>query len=137
MDPAAETEIEASIELTRAIRRWRDLAGVPVASVLPARATGDPPHELVVRLARLSLDGAAGEALASIGPIELLASDDVDPDAVRDRIAARATELRSEVERGERKLANEGFVAKAPAEVVEAEREKLEAYRAELAELER
>ena len=52
------------------------------------------------------------------------------------RLEARAAELRSEVERGERKLANEGFVAKAPPEVVEAERSKLEGYRAELAELE-
>ena len=137
IDAAAETEIEASIELTRGIRRWRDLAGVPVASVIPARVAGAAPHELVARLARLDVDGAGGEALASIGPLELLASDDVDPGQVRARIDARAAELRAEVERGERKLANQGFVAKAPAEVVEAEREKLEAYRRELAELER
>ena len=136
-DPAAEEEIEASIELTRGVRRWRDLAGVPVASVLPARVAGDAPHELVARLARLDVDGAEGEALASIGPLELLANDDVDPQQVRERIEARAAELRSEVERAERKLGNDGFVAKAPAEVVEAEREKLEAYRTELGELER
>ncbi len=48
-----------------------------------------------------------------------------------------AQELRAEVERAERKLGNEGFVAKAPAEVVEEERGKLERYRAELAELAR
>ena len=93
---------------------------------------GEPPHELVARLARLDVNGAGGEALASFGPLELLASDEVDPAQVRERIEARAAELRAEVERGERKLANEGFVAKAPAEVVEAEREKLEGYRREL-----
>ena len=38
IDAEAEAEIEAAIELTRQVRRWRDLAGVPVASVLPARA---------------------------------------------------------------------------------------------------
>jgi valyl-tRNA synthetase len=40
--------------------------------------------------------------------------------------------LRSEIARGEAKLANEGFVSKAPPEVVQAEREKLERYRREL-----
>ena len=48
------------------MRRWRDLVGVPAASVLPARvASPQPSHELVARLARLSLDGAAGEPLVS------------------------------------------------------------------------
>ena len=138
VDAAAESEIEAAIELTRRVRRWRDLAGVPVASVLPARvaAQGKEPHELVGRLARLELDGVGGDALASVGTLELLGSDEIDPAQVAERIEARAAELRAEVERGERKLSNEGFVAKAPPEVVEAERSKLEGYRAELSELE-
>ena len=51
------------------------------------------------------------------------------------RLERRRAELRGEVERAERKLGNEGFVAKAPAEVVEEERGKLERYKAELAEL--
>jgi valyl-tRNA synthetase len=138
VDSQAEAEIEAAIELTRQVRRWRDLAGVPVGSVLPARVVGDGahPHELVGRLARLELNGSAGEAMAAVGGLELLGSDEIDPDQVAKRIEARATELRAEVDRGERKLSNEGFVAKAPPEVVEAERAKLEGYRAELAELE-
>jgi valyl-tRNA synthetase len=40
--------------------------------------------------------------------------------------------LRKEVARAEKMLANERFVANAPAEVVTAEREKLERYRREL-----
>ncbi len=138
MDAASEAEIEASIELTRQVRRWRDLVGVPVASVLPARvgAGGVEPHEFVARLARLELNGAGGDALASIGALELLGSEEIDPAQVAERIEARAAELRSEVERGEKKLSNQGFVAKAPPEVVEAEREKLEGYRAELQDLE-
>ena len=43
--------------------------------------------------------------------------------------------LRGEVRRAEGKLANEKFVANAPADVVDGEREKLERYRAELEEL--
>jgi valyl-tRNA synthetase len=45
--------------------------------------------------------------------------------------------LRKEIERSERMLANEKFVANAAREVVDAERQKLEQYRAELAELDR
>ena len=136
IDEAAEAEIEAAIALTGAIRRWRDLVGLPVAAVVAARvAEGAEPHELVGRLARVRLGGEGGEALASVGRLELLATEGVHPERVRARIEARLAELRAEVERGERKLANDGFVAKAPAEVVEAEREKLAAYRAELNEL--
>jgi valyl-tRNA synthetase len=138
VDEAAEREVEASIELTRSVRRWRDLVGVAAGSVLPARLAGgdgEQPHELVARLARLSFDGAEGEALASFGEVEILPSEEVDANQVRRRIEERRNMLRAEVERAERKLSNQGFVSNAPAEVVEAEREKLTAYRAELEEL--
>jgi valyl-tRNA synthetase len=139
LDVAAERQVEASIELTRSVRRWRDLVGVAPGSVLPARVAdedGEPPHELVARLARLSFDAAEGEALASFGQLEILPSEEVDATQVGRRIAERRETLRGEVERAERKLSNEGFVSSAPAEVVEAEREKLTTYRAELEELE-
>jgi valyl-tRNA synthetase len=139
VDEEAEREVGASIELTRRVRRWRDLVGVAPASVLPARLAdegGKAPHELVARLSRLSFDGAEGEALASFGQLEILPSAEVDAAEVRRRIAERRETLREEVERAERKLENRGFVSNAPAEVVEAERRKLTTYRAELEELE-
>jgi valyl-tRNA synthetase len=142
LDPAAEDEIGGAIELTRSLRRWRDLAGVAAGTVLAARvANGDDrkrPHELVGRLARVAFDGSGGgesEALVTVGPVEILRTDELDPDRVRRRLDERREKLRSEVERAEGKLSNEGFVSKAPAEVVESEREKLAAYRAELEEL--
>jgi len=136
IDEEAEAQVSEAIDLTRAVRRWRDLAGVPVGSVLPARVVGgDPPHELVGRLARLKLDDSGGDALAGIGPLELLAGGEVDPESVRERIDVRAIELRAEIERADRKLANRGFVDKAPPDVVEAERQKLAAYESELADL--
>jgi valyl-tRNA synthetase len=46
--------------------------------------------------------------------------------------AAEVERLHKEVERAEKMLANERFVENAPAEVVEAEREKLARYRREL-----
>ena len=73
--------------------------------------------------------------MASVGGVELLETEGVDRRRSRRRIEERRDQLRAEVKRGEGKLANEGFVAKAPADVVDAEREKLAAYRAELEEL--
>jgi valyl-tRNA synthetase len=54
------------------------------------------------------------------------------PVAGNGNVDAERERLRNEIARAEKMLANERFVAKAPAEVVEAEREKLERYRREL-----
>jgi valyl-tRNA synthetase len=135
VDETAEADIGQAIALTRALRRWRQLAEVPVKQVLVARADDDRPHELVSRLAKVEFSDDGGEPMAAVGGVELLETEGVDPKAVQARIDERREKLRAEVRRGEGKLSNEGFVAKAPADVVEAEREKLAAYRAELEEL--
>ncbi|HWB68647.1 MAG TPA: class I tRNA ligase family protein, partial [Solirubrobacterales bacterium] len=135
IDPAAEADVEAGIELTRRLRAWRDLVEVPVASTLAARVDGVDPQEFVSRLARFEFVADGGDPVASIGPVRVLASEQLDAAAVAARLERRRADLRGEIERAERKLGNEGFVAKAPVEVVEEERAKLERYRAELAEL--
>jgi valyl-tRNA synthetase len=58
----------------------------------------------------------------------------VKPDRLKanGNVEAERARLRGEIARAERMLANERFVEKAPPEVVEAEREKLERYRREL-----
>jgi valyl-tRNA synthetase len=134
-DDAAEADVEGGIGLTQRLRAWRDLAGVPAGAVLVALIDGVEPPGFVGRLSRFEFDGVGSEPVASIGPVRVLASDQLDAEAVATRLDKRREELRSEVERGERKLGNEGFIAKAPAEVVEEERGKLERYRTELAEL--
>jgi valyl-tRNA synthetase len=135
LDPAAEEEIAEAIALTRSLRAWRDLVGVPAKAVLPAVIDGMAPSEFVGRLSRFAFDGVGSEPVASVGPVRVLASEELDADAVEERLGKRREELASEIERAERKLGNKGFVAKAPAAVVEEERGKLERYRAELAEL--
>ena len=135
VDEVAESEIGQAIALTRALRRWRDLAGVPVKQVLAARTQNSRPHELVSRLARVEFSEDGGAPIASVAGVELLETEGIDPQAVAARIEERREKLRAEVKRGEGKLSNEGFVAKAPANVVDEEREKLAAYRAELEEL--
>ena len=135
IDVSAEAEIGQAIALTKALRRWRQMAGVPVKQVLAARSENGRPHELVSRLAKVEFSDDGGQQIANVAGVELLETDGVDPDAVAARIEERREKLRAEVKRGEGRLSNEGFVAKAPAEVVDAEREKLAAYRAELEEL--
>jgi valyl-tRNA synthetase len=146
IDPEAEAEMERVRELVTLIRRLRDEAGVRPGVRIPVASGLDPAlAEHVANLARLDLatNGADPTAAADGGPIADLgagavrihASRDFDADALRARIDARRVLLRNEVERGEKKLANQGFVDKAPPEVVQEERDKLDAYRRELESL--
>jgi valyl-tRNA synthetase len=135
-DPAADAEIGAVIEAVRAVRSWRDEAGVRPGQVVAARVEGlDGGAALVARMARLDLEreGAATAALPFAGGVvEIRAGDLVDPaDEERKRAAERAR-LEGEIARAEDRLANPGFVAKAPAQLVDAERSKLERLRREL-----
>jgi valyl-tRNA synthetase len=139
VDEAAEATLERAIEAVQALRGWRDSASVKVGAMVPARLAADgyeDTAEHLARLARLSFSEDGGEPVASVpvpgGAVEILASDALDLDAAeRKRAAVRAT-LEVEIERAERKLSNQGFVAKAPDEIVQAERDKLERLRAEL-----
>jgi valyl-tRNA synthetase len=55
---------------------------------------------------------------------------------LEERYNKQVQHLRSEIDRGEKKLGNQAFVAKAAGDVVAKEREKLDAYRTELARVE-
>jgi valyl-tRNA synthetase len=140
IDEAAEQELQRAIEAIQALRGWRDFAGVKAGAQITARLAADgydatAPH--VERLARLSFgDENGGEPVASVavpgGAVEILHSDGLDLGEAARKAHARRAKLESEIERAERKLTNEGFVAKAPPAVVQTEREKLERLRAEL-----
>jgi valyl-tRNA synthetase len=95
--------------------------------------------EQIARLARLAFSENGGEPVASVpvpgGAVEILRSDAVDLDAAERKRAVARAKLGAEIERSERKLANDGFVAKAPPEVVQAERDKVARLRRELGSL--
>ena len=59
-------------------------------------------------------------------------SDIIDTEKERARLEGEQKKLIGEIERLEKKLSNEGFVAKAPAAVVDGERAKLAKYRENL-----
>ena len=54
----------------------------------------------------------------------------------KERLEKEKTKLEKEVDRVVKKLANQGFVAKAPAHVIEEEKAKEEKYKAMLAQVE-
>jgi valyl-tRNA synthetase len=141
-DGEAENAIGRAIEAIQALRAWRDSAGVRPSAVLPARLGAAGYEETVAhlaRLARLEVSGEAGEAAASIpipgGAIEVLPSADLDLEAAERKRETKRAELEKEVEISERKLANRGFVEKAPPEVVQKVRDRLGELRSELGKL--
>jgi valyl-tRNA synthetase len=139
LDEDAEASVGRVIEAVTALRAWRDVAGVKPGATVPARLAADgyeDTGEHLARLARLSFTSDGAEPVATVlvpgGAVELLASEHVDLEAAERKRAAQRAKLESEIERAERKLANQGFVAKAPPHVVQAERDKLERARVEL-----
>lgn len=140
-DEAAEASLARVVEAVQALRAWRDSAGVKAGATVHARLSAEgyeDTREHVARLARLSFSENAANPVASVpvpgGAVEILAGEDLDLDleAAERRLAATRARLEAEIERSERRLANEGFVAKAPPEVVRAERDKLSRLRTEL-----
>jgi valyl-tRNA synthetase len=144
VDEGAERVVGAAIEAVTALRRYRDDVGAPAAALIPGRLVAEGYAEMadqVGRLARFELvEGSGdGDVVTSVaipgGAVQVLPTDAIDSEEAERRRAARIETLRGEIERAEGKLANERFVEKAPADVVQAERDKLEALRAELERL--
>jgi valyl-tRNA synthetase len=147
IDPDAEVSMERAIEAITLIRGWRDSVGARPGLIVPARlkAKGyDTTAASVARLARLDLSVAASsegtaDPVASVaipgGTVEVLSDEGLDLRAAQRRSEAERERLEAEIARVRGKLGNEGFVAKAPAAVVDGERTKLAHLEAELAAL--
>jgi valyl-tRNA synthetase len=140
-DVEAEAQMERAMEAIRTMRAWRDSVGVRPATIVRATLDAGGYEQTAGRVAErarfaFEADGGDAQMVASIaipgGTVAVHASDDVDLGAAERRLEEQRVTLRSEIDRAERKLANAGFVAKAPPAVVEAERAKLERLRAEL-----
>jgi valyl-tRNA synthetase len=73
--------------------------------------------------------------VAIAGPHRLMPHIEVDPRAERERLGKEIARLDGEIGRAKAKLANASFVERAPAKVVEQERERLAGFEATLAKV--
>jgi valyl-tRNA synthetase len=149
-DPAAEAEIaalKARINATRALRGEMNLSPaqrVPlwvVPGSAAERASITATSTYMLPLSKLTEVMIVDELPATDAPVEIVGDTrlmlhiEVDPAAERERIAKEIARLEGEIAKAGAKLANEGFVARAPAAVVEQERARLAAFNATLAKL--
>jgi valyl-tRNA synthetase len=139
-DEEAEAEIGWVIDLVTAVRSVRAEMNVPPATLLPlvltgAHTTAERAKRLpeVMRLARLSGIDAA-DAVPK-GSVQLVVRGEVaaiplagviDIAAERARLGKEKTKAEADIARVDGKLGNADFLARAPEDVVEGEREKRE-----------
>lgn len=133
-DPAAEAEIAEVQRLVTEVRRFRTQQGLQDTQKVPARlslgGTALGPHEDAVRrLLRLqpAEEGFHATATLPVGGavVELDLSGTIDVAAERKRLAKDLAAAEKEKSDAERKLGNEGFLAKAPEKVVTGIRARL------------
>jgi valyl-tRNA synthetase len=142
LDEAAEVEVARAIEAIRSARAWRDSVDAPPSLIVAAGISApaglyDSMAASIAKLARLEFVARPTvPAVASMsvpgGTFPVYTSDGVDLGAAERRREAARERLQVEIDRVQGKLANERFVQRAPAEVVQAEREKLARLQAEL-----
>ncbi|HKH00525.1 MAG TPA: valine--tRNA ligase, partial [Bradyrhizobium sp.] len=142
-DTAAEAEIGWVVDLVTAIRSVRAEMNIPPATLTPlvlagasaeTRARAPRWSDVIKRMARLADISFADRAPE--GAVQLLVRGEVaalplkgvvDFSAEEARLAKELAKAEADIKRVDAKLANEKFVANAPDEIVEEEREKRDA----------
>ncbi|HVQ66543.1 MAG TPA: valine--tRNA ligase [Bradyrhizobium sp.] len=142
-DPAAEAEIGWVVDLVTAIRSVRSEMNIPPATLIPLVLSGASSetqgraqrwNDTVKRLARLADISFADRPPE--GAVQLLVRGEVvalplkgviDLSAEKARLDKEIVKADADIKRVDAKLGNEKFVANAPEEIVEEEKEKREA----------
>ncbi len=148
--PAEESKISALIDIIRAIRNRRAEMNVPPSRKAHLTLVSDGSiftetfTPFFGKLASASdvtyvsayEDETALRIVTDTATVFIPMADVIDREKELARLNKERDNLVKEIERGEKKLANENFVAKAPAAVIEAEKAKLAGYRAKLTNIE-
>ena len=150
-DPAAEAEIGWVVDLVTAIRSVRAEMNIPPATLTPLVLAGASAetkgraqrwNDVVRRMARLAdisfADGAPEGAVQLLVRGEVAAlplKGVIDFSAEKTRLDKELAKAEADIKRVDAKLANEKFVANAPEEIVEEEKEKRDAAAARKARI--
>jgi valyl-tRNA synthetase len=134
VDAAAARDFEALMRAVEGLRNARAETGVGAREKAVARGPALPPDvvEQLALFAGVTYTADAGDGAAPLAQRVAAVRLQADPALLRERYAKEIAKLESEVERSEKKLANEKFVANAKADVVDLERRKLDDYRRSL-----
>ncbi|MEG3617875.1 valine--tRNA ligase [Magnetovibrio sp. PR-2] len=148
----AEAEMDWVVRLISGVRGVRSEMNVEPKAKLTLRlkdasaetlARLETHKDLIHTMARIE-DSAALEGDVEKGSVSTILDEAtvvlplsgiIDVDAEKARLDKEIKKLAPEIMKYEKKLSNEGFLAKAPAEVVEEQRERLEGMKAERAKL--
>ncbi len=146
-----EAQFDVMREVIRGIRDVRSKYNVAPAKQLEAyiKADGNATATLnrltdhIVNLCRLSsleigptVERPKAAAIQVAGDVEIYMLGVLDPEKERERLTKQKEKLLKQLGPTEKKLGNENFLNKAPAEVVEAERQRLQDMKAQLALIE-
>ncbi len=149
-DPAAEAEIVALKAFVNACRALRGEMGVSPAQKVPLFASPGTEQDrarlgafaaYLAPLARLAEVRIVDELPRTDAPVQVVGETrlmlhiEIDVAAERERIGKEIARLEGEIAKANAKLRNEGFVARAPAAVVEQERARLAGFSATLEKL--
>ncbi|RDI59029.1 valine--tRNA ligase [Nocardia pseudobrasiliensis] len=131
-DPAAEAEIAELQEFVTEVRRFRSDQGVRNTQPIPAQLELTAvlgPHEAAIRqLLRLDVAGEGFQVTATLpigeARISVDLSQAIDVDAERRRLEKDLAAAQKDLTSTSAKLGNDGFLAKAPASVVDGIRDR-------------
>jgi valyl-tRNA synthetase len=148
LDPASEVRVQQLKSLAYACRNLRGEMNLSPALRVPLLVSGDrqsllgfaPYLKALCKLSEVQivddLPGGASAPIAIVGETRLMLQVQIDLAVECERLDKEIARLQGEIGKAQAKLANASFVARAPAPVVEQERQRLNDFVATLEQLE-